>query len=202
MAERLTERQRLQRAHALVVHRAAGCPPAAAWRKANTGSKASEKSAAEMCRREVHWLERWMAEHPDVPVPAGDWRGPSAKRCIGVADRPCGQEISRRRKRCEACAAEQRRLQQRGYRRNYYKANREPCNAKRNERRGRQQARELVEAAEAAKRAEEERRAAMPRMIVDKRTGKTCLYDPKTGRREYPDSQGRFPVPSIRGRTT
>ena len=188
----MTERRRLQRAHMLVVHRAAGYPPAAAWRRVNPENKAIDKSAAEMCRREVHWLERWMEEHPDDPVPAGDWREPPAKQCIGVADRPCGKEICRRRKRCPACATEQRRLKRPDYGRNYYRSHREHLNAKRNERRRRQHQRERIAKEAAAKREEEARQAAMQRMIVDERTGRKYLLDPVTGKREYQNSDGRF----------
>ena len=180
----MTERQRLQRAHMLVVQRAAGCSAATAWRKVNPGIRASDKSAAERCRREVDWIAQWLAEHPGVPVPAGDWRETPPKRCIGVADRPCGKELSRRRKRCTACAAEQRRLMRPGYNRNYFRTHRKSLNAKRNKRRRRQHQREGIEAAAAAKQEERVRRADMLRMIVDKRTGKKSILDPRTGKRE------------------
>ena len=181
----MTEQKRLQRARKLLAYIAEGCSPAAAWRKANPRNKASsDKSAADMFRRELRQsAQRWMEEHPDAPKLAGDW-WQEPKRCIGFDARPCGKEIPRRQKRCTACADEQQSLNQRDYGRTYYRSHRERANAKRNERRGRQHQRERDEAAAAAKRAEEDRRAAMPRMIVDERTGEKYLYDPKTGERQ------------------
>ena len=44
----MTEHQRLQRARMLVVHRAARWPPASAWRKVAPGSRASDKSTADV----------------------------------------------------------------------------------------------------------------------------------------------------------
>ncbi|MDD9997990.1 MAG: hypothetical protein OXQ89_09630, partial [Rhodospirillaceae bacterium] len=90
----MTERQRLQRARMLLKHRIAGHPPAAAWRKVKPDTVASDKSAAEMCVRALSDFRRWLVEHPGEVPPAGDWRQ-EPKRCIGVADRPCGKEISR-----------------------------------------------------------------------------------------------------------
>ena len=194
----MTERQRLQRALMLVKHRAAGHSPTAAWRKVKPDTVASDKSAAEMCARELSWLERWMKKHPKVPVPAGDWRQ-EPKRCIGVAARPCGKEISRRQKRCQACAEEQKRLNQPGYGLNYYRSNREPANAKRNERRGRQQLRELIQKAAAAKREEREHRAKLPVRV--EYNGREYLYYPETGKWEiwgyldiYDQVGGFYPV--------
>ena len=86
-----------------------------------------------MCRGELHWLERWIEEHPRVPVPDGDWRK-EPRRCIGVADRPCGEEVSRRRKRCAACAKEQIRLNRRVYNLTYFRIHKKPANAARNAR--------------------------------------------------------------------
>ena len=194
----MTERQRLQRVRKLVVYLAEGCPEALAWRKTNPGIRGSDKSAADLCRRELDWFSQWLEEHPGVPMPAGDWWQPAgapgqkSKQCIGAGDRPCREKISRRRKRCPACAEEQKRLQRPGYRRTYYRSHREPLNAKRNERRRRQHQRERREEKAAAKRAEAERRAALPRMIVDKRTGERYLLDPKTGKREELNPDGRF----------
>ena len=165
----MTERQRLQRARMLLDYRVKGSPPATSWRKANSGSKASDKSAAEMCRRELAWLSRWLDEHPEGPMPAaGDWRQ-EPKRCIGVDGRSCGEEIPRRPKRCPACTAEQRKLDRRGYKRNYHRSHRELENAKRNERRCRQHQRER-----------------------DEVTRRPYLFFPTTGERVYQNSEGRF----------
>ena len=172
----MTERQRLQRAWMLAVHVAAGRQGAVAWRKVNPGTRANDKSAAEMCGRELSWFSRWLVEHPgDVP-PAGDWRQ-EPKRCIGVADRPCGKEISRRQKRCQACAAGQKRLNQRGYGLNYYRSNRELANAKRNERRGRQHQRERDAATAAAEQKKREDRTKLPVRV--EYNGREYLYYPR-----------------------
>ena len=181
----MTERQRLQRAHMLLVLVKKGNTEAEAWRKANPGSRSKvDKSAAKMWQREVDRLEQWLQEHPGgVPVPPGKWWEP-ANLCDGAGDRPCGKEIPRRQKRCRTCADEQRRLNKRGYRRNYYQAHREQCNAKRNAMRDRQQARELAEAAGAAEQEEKERRDSQEQVIVGE-DGRPCLYDPKTGTRKY-----------------
>ena len=187
----MTERQRLQRVRMLLADRLKQCSPALAWRNANPGSKASDKSAAEMCRRELVWLSWWLDEHPEGPVPKGDWRQ-TPKLCIGVADRPCGEEIPRRQKRCPACAAAQRQLDRRGYKRNYHRSHREPENAKRNERRCQQRQRERDAAAAAAERAEKKRLAALPRLERDEFTRRPYLFFPKTGKRVYQDSEGRF----------
>ena len=196
----MTEHQRLQRARKLVIYLAGGCQNSLAWRKANPGIRGSDKNVADLCQGELDWLSRWMEEHPGVPVPDGDsWQKlpggaplQESKQCIGVADRPCGKEISRRRKRCPACAAEEIRLKQPGYRRDYFRSHREPLNAKRNQRRRRQHQRERAAETAAAKREERARRTAMPRMIVDKHTGKQYLIDPKTGQREELNPGGGF----------
>ena len=62
-----------------------------------------------------------MEEHPGEVPPAGDWRQ-EPKRCIGVADRSCGEEISRRWKRCPTCAAKQIQLKRPGHGLNYYRS--------------------------------------------------------------------------------
>ena len=196
----MTEQKRLQRVRLLLAHVAEGCSEAVAWRKANPRNKASDKSAAEMFRREMRWIaRRWMKYHPAAPAPASDW-WQEPKQCIGVDDRPCGKEIPRWRKRCPTCATEQDRLNRRGYGRTYYRSHREPANTKRNERRGRQHQRERDAAAAAAKRAEEERRAKLPRPV--EYNGKKYLYDPKTGEwkiwgsRDFYAQAGEFvPVP-------
>ena len=188
----MTERKRLQRARMLVVFCAGACPEAVAWRKVKPESKASDSDAARLCRGELRWLSRWMERHPGVPVPDGDGSEQPLNRCMGVADRPCEAEIPRRRKRCTACAAEQRRRLRTVYGRNYYRSHRESLDAKRKERRRRQQQRERAEKAAAAKREEIERRAAMLRMIVDSRTGKKYIFDPKTGVREELNLGGGF----------
>ena len=177
----MTERQRQQRARMLLKHRIAGHPPAAAWRKVKPDTVASDKSAAEMCVRALSDFRRWLVEHPGEVPPAGDWRQ-EPKRCIGVADRPCGKEISRRQKRCQACAEEQKRLNQPRYRRNYSPSYREPANAKRNERRGRQQLRELIQKAAAAEQKKREDRAKLPVRV--EYNGREYLYYPETGKWE------------------
>ena len=188
----ITERQRLQRARMLLADRLKQCSPALAWRNANPGSKASDKSAAEMCRRELVWLSRWLDEHLEGRIPAaGDWRK-KPERCIGIPDRPCGEEIPRRQKRCEACAAAQRQLDRRGYKRKHHRSHRELENAKRNERRCRQHQRERDVAATVAELKEIVHRAALPRLKRDRVTGRPYLYYPKTGKREYLDSERRF----------
>ena len=212
----MTERQRLQRARMLFKHRIAGRPPAAAWRKVNPGTEASDKSAAEMCGRELSWFRRWLVEHPGEVPPAGDWRQ-EPKRCIGVADRPCGVEISRRQKRCTACAAGQKLLNQPGYGLNYYRSHPETANTKRNERRLRQHQRERDAAAAAAEQKKREHRANLPREVEYER--KKYRYHPKTGtfgatatsttrsgnsfpsRRDIPSRQYRrkFPCPPATG---
>ncbi|MDE0228290.1 MAG: hypothetical protein OXJ62_05480, partial [Spirochaetaceae bacterium] len=179
----MTERQHLQRARMLLKHRIAGHPPAAAWRKVKPDTVASDKSAAEMCVRALSDFRRWLVEHPGEVPPAGDWRQ-EPKRCIGVADRPCGKEISRRRKRCQACAEEQKRLNQPGYGLNYYRSNRELANAERNERRGRQHQRERDAATAAAEQKERERRAKLTQWV--EHNGETYLHHPETGEWEIP----------------
>ena len=195
----MTERQRLQRARMLFKHRIAGRPPAAAWRKVNPGTEASDKSAAEMCGRELSWFRRWLVEHPGEVPPAGDWRQ-EPKRCIGVADRPCGVEISRRQKRCTACAAGQKLLNQPGYGLNYYRSHPETANTKRNERRLRQHQRERDAAAAAAEQKKREHRANLPREVEYER--KKYRYHPKTSKwdiwsyRDIYNQVGEFvPVP-------
>ena len=198
----MTERQHLQRARMLAVYCAAGCTNAQAWRKANPGCKASDKSAAEMCRRELIGLGRWMEDHPGVVPPDGDWRK-ALKYCIGVTDRPCGKEIDRG-KRCPACAAKQKRLSQPGYRRTYYEKNREPANAARSERHRKQHQKELdaaaATAAAAAKRKEEKRRANTSWPV--EHDGKQYRYYPMTVKweilsyRDIYDQVGEYvPVP-------
>ena len=178
----MTELQRLQRAHMLVIRRAADCSPASAWREVSPDtSDQSDAEMAEMYEREVDWLVQWLKKHPEVSLREGTLGEPRPKWCIGVDDRPCGKKILRRRKRCRPCAAEQIRLNRRGYNRNYFRSHKEPLNAKRNERRRRQRQRERDEAAAAAEQAEKERHANLPRVIVDERTGKmrpcaTCTH--------------------------
>ena len=180
----MTERQRLQRTRMLLADRLKQCSPALAWRNANPGSKASDKSAAEMCRRELVWLSWWLDEHPAVPMPKGDWQQ-EPKLCIGVTDRPCGEEIPRRQKRCPACAAEQIRLNRRGYKRNYHRSHREPENAKRNERRDRQRQREHDAVVAAEQEKLREAVLAGPYLRHDKYTGQPYSWYPKTGHREW-----------------
>lgn len=201
----MTERQRLQRALMLFKLRTAGRPPAAAWRKANPGTRASDKSAAEMCVRELSWFRRWLDKHPKGPVPAGDWRQ-EPKRCIGVPGRPCGKEISRWRKRCQTCADKQKLLNQPGYGLNYYRSHKEPANAKRNERRRRQHQRERDAAAAAAEQKKREHRANLQWVEYN---GEKYLYHFDTGEWEIlsydiydqvwrfvPVPQG-YPVPPV-----
>ena len=200
----MTERQRLQRAQKLAVHCAAGCSPAVAWRKVKPVSKASDKNAAKLCEREMGRLKRWLDENPNPGVPwwleenPGESDGDgmqepaNSKQCIGVAERPCEAKISRRRKRCTTCAAEQRRLKRRGYGLTYYRSHREQLNAKRNQRRLRQHLREFIQKAAAAKREERARRAALPRLERDEATGRCYLFDPKTGQREYQNPDGGY----------
>lgn len=187
MTER-KRRKRLQDALMLLAHVAEGCSEAMAWRKVKPSSKAGDKSAAEMFRREM----RWMEEHPDAPALASDW-WQEPKRCIGVGDRPCGKEIPRRQKRCNACATEQ---------------HRELANAKRNERRRRQQQRERAAAAAAAEQKEREHRAKLPRVV--EHNGKKYLYYPETGEwkiwgyrdfydqvREFVPVRPGYPIPPV-----
>ena len=180
----MTERQRLQRARMLLVYRAKPCTNATAWRKVSPGTRSSDKSAAEMCRRELVWLRRWLDEHPGVPVPKGDWRQ-EPKLCIGVTDRPCGEEIPRRQKRCPACAAEQIRLNRRGYKQNYHRSHREPENAKRNERRVRQRQREHDAAVAVEQQKQREAVIAGPYLRHSKYNGRPYFWYPKTGHREW-----------------
>ena len=188
----MTERQRLRRARMLFKHR--GIPRAAAWRKVNPGTRASDKSAAEMCVRELSWFRQWLVEHPGEVR----WRQ-EPKRCIGVDDRPCGKEIPRRQKRCKACADKQKLLKQPGYGLNYYRSHRELANAKRNERRGRQHQREREAATAAAEQKKREHRAKVPRLV--EYNGREYLHYPETGEwkmsyRDFYDQVGRFvPVP-------
>jgi len=161
----MTEQQRRLRALLLAVFVVRGYPEAAAWRKVNPGSKIDDKSAAKLCRRDLDLLMRRIKENTGgrdgdvVQEPA------SPKQCIGVADRPCGKEIPRRRKRCQACA-------------------KELANAKRNERRSRQHQRERDEAAEQK---EGERRAKLPQWV--EYNGKKYLYYPETDWRQREASQ-------------
>lgn len=198
----MTERQRLQRVRELLAHYEAGCSPAAAWRKVNPGKEASDKSAADMFRRELRWLARWwLEEHPGAPALASDW-WQRPKRCIGVDDRPCGKKIDRRQTRCTACTKEQRRKKRTDYNRNHHRSHKKSLNPKRNDRRDRAHQRELAAEAAAAKQKEEERRANMPRLI--ERNGKKYSYAPKTGEYEVlnrgDDGVWRWiPVPPRRG---
>ena len=173
----MTEQQRLQRAHMLVIRHAAGSAPASAWCEVNPDtSDQSDAEMAEMYEREVEWLVQWLRKHPEFSLRDGPFGVPRPKWCIGVDGRPCGKKVPRRRKRCTACAAEQIRLNRRGYNRTYFRTHREPLNAKRNERRSRQQQRERDAAAAVA---EQKRGANRPEVTVDKRTGKLRIYDPK-----------------------
>ena len=145
----MTELQRLQRAHMLVIRHAAGCSPASAWSKVNPDtSDLSDAEMAEMYKREVDWLVQWLQKHPEFSLRDGPFGVPRPKWCIGVDGRPCGKKVPRRRKRCTACADEQIRLNRRGYNLTYFRSHREPLNAKRNERRGRQLQRERAAVAE------------------------------------------------------
>ncbi len=187
----MTELQRLQRAHMLVIRHAAGSSPASAWCEVNRDtSDQSDAEMAEMYEREVDWLVQWLQKHPEFSLRDGPFGVPRPKWCIGVDGRPCGKKVPRRRKRCTACAAEQIRLNRRVYNLTYFRSHREPLNAKRNERRGRQLQRERAAVAEQK---EKERRANMVRMVVDKRTGKKYLYDPRTGEYEDWSPEPRWP---------
>ena len=176
----MTELQRVQRARMILAYRLKQCPATLAWRKVNPDSKASNESATELCRRELVWFNQWLVEHPNGPVPKGDWRQ-EPKRCIGVDGRQCGKEILRRRKRCEECAAAQRKLDRRGYKRDYHRSHREPENAKRNERRCRQHQRAREAAVAAEKQKQRDAVVAGPWLRHDKDTGRLYLWYPKTG---------------------
>lgn len=208
----MTERQRLQRALMLVKHRAAGHSPTAAWRKVKPGSKISDKNAAKLCNHELGRLKRWLDENPNPGVPwwleenpgepdgDGMQEPANSKQCIGVGERPCEAKISRRRKRCPACAAEQISLNQPGYGLNYYRTHREPLDAKRNERWASQHQRERDEAAAAAEQKKREHRANLPQWV--EYNGERYCYHPKTGKwdiwsyRDIYDQVGEFvPVP-------
>ena len=176
----MTEQQRLQRAHMLIIRHAAGSAPASAWCEVNPDtSDQSDAEMAEMYEREVEWLVQWLRKHPEFSLRDGPFGVPRSKWCIGVDGRPCGKKVPRRRKRCTACADEQIRLNRRGYNRTYFRTHREPLNAKRNERRSRQHQRERDAAAAVA---EQKRGANRPEVTVDKRTGKLRIYDPRTGK--------------------
>ena len=111
-----------------------GMSPAAAWRVVSPNSKAADP--AELCRREIRWHRK---KYGSVDVPeesrvvregdeAGDQTSAStrdaavkpAKRCAGVADRPCGKEIPARFTRCKECGKEHERLRKQVDNRNAY----------------------------------------------------------------------------------
>ena len=174
----MTERQRLQRARMLLADRLKQCSPALAWRNANPGSKASDKSAAEMCRRELVWLSRWLDEYPEGPMPAtgapvlapgqqGNGMNNRALHCQGVGGKTCGRPLPpRARKYCAKCRKVARKMNKRGYSKSYYKRHREPLKEKAKNRYHLQKKERL--AAEERKKKTEGRRFYAPAWAVER----------------------------------
>ena len=129
----MSEQVRKARAERLLQLREEGMSPAAAWRVVDSDSKATDSSAAERTRSEIRrYRERYCVV--DAPgesdgLEGGEAGGPNgsalngaaaevaedvaakpAKRCAGVAGRPCGKEISGRSPRCDDCRKEHGRL--------------------------------------------------------------------------------------------
>lgn len=134
----MTRQMRRQRAEILFGYCVLeGKSPGEAWRALHPEADCTEADATRMTLREGRWvvddLKREQeranspAAHEDTPL--------GLKRCAGVANRECSEEIPARRKRCESCAAEQKRVLRQGYNRDYYQAKREELNEKRRERR-------------------------------------------------------------------
>lgn len=205
----MTQQKRLHRAEELFLHYViCETSPAEAWRLANPNSKCNDTSAAAQTRRELGWYE----QHIEPPnrengfeelLRCGDPidsitsepghrpksnSGASAakpgKTCIGVAGRPCGREIPARRKRCQDCQAENRRLQKQGHDQAYFKDNRERLNAKRRERRRKQRQCAVVDAVATLIRNELKRQATLPRLIA-KPGERPYLLDPLTGKKDF-----------------
>ena len=137
----LTEEARRHRASYLLLTRTLGkTPHAEAWRVVYPNAKCTDASAGELVRREIRWFKETRARERapfarmyDVqtpesePVATVDEPPPQKmKRCEGVAGRQCEQEVPavRNRKRCATCSKENRKLQKRGYGREYYRDHR------------------------------------------------------------------------------
>ena len=137
----MNEQVRKARAERLLQLREEGMSPAAAWRVVDSDSKATDSSAAERTRSEIRrYRERYCVV--DAPgesdgLEGGEAGGPNgsalngaaaevaedvaakpAKRCAGVAGRPCGKEISGRSPRCDDCRKEHGRLRKQRNNRN------------------------------------------------------------------------------------
>ena len=122
-----------------------GLSPADVWRAVKPDNKA--KDPAELYRREIRWhrktygvvdapeesrvvlegdeasdLASLAVGGPSVEV-TGDTAVKPVKWCAGVADTPCGKEISGRSPRCDDCRKEHERLRRHGNNRNYYADN-------------------------------------------------------------------------------
>ena len=136
----MDEQVRKERAERLLQLRSEGTSPATAWRVVDPDSKAKDSRAAEQTRREIRWYRKRYgvtdAPGEDGGLEGGEAGGPNgaapngasadvtedaakpAKRCAGVADRPCGKEISGRSPRCDDCRKEHTRLRRQGENRN------------------------------------------------------------------------------------
>ena len=149
----MTLLERRRRAEHLLLIRVVGEAPAdKAWRVVKPNSKCKDFSAGELTRRELRWLRdiqardaeerRALNQHFIAPfniqsssppisdsesdAPSEPAPPPKMKRCEGVAGRQCEQEVPavRNQRRCKSCAKENRKLQKRGYGREYYRDNR------------------------------------------------------------------------------
>ena len=132
-----------------------GVSHAEAWRMVNPGSKASDRSGAELTRRELRFLDEHRAQQREKErqeflnsnlsiqglllrgLPDDDDADEAANRCIGVADQPCENERVGRSKRCSTCHAEHRRLLRKSQNQRYLRNHRGELNEKRGQRRQR-----------------------------------------------------------------
>ena len=131
-----------------------------AWQALHPEANCTAADAQRKTKEEVNWwLAEWKREQERATSPAahGDGQPSRTKRCAGVANRECSEEISIRVRRCESCAAEQKRLLRQVRNRNYYQAHREALNEKRRERRAERSRERKAERQLEEQRREEER---------------------------------------------
>ena len=132
-----------------------------AWRALHPKADCTDTDAHRMTMEEARWRlddrrkEQETANSSAVHVDAE----PRRRRCAGVADRGCSEEIPSYRTRCESCAAEHARLSKQRRNRKYYQSHRDELNEKRRERRAvRSKARKEEREREEQRRAEERQR--------------------------------------------
>ena len=184
----MDERVRKARAERLLQLRAEGVSPAGAWLEVKPNYKGSEKSAADLTRREIG---RYRKRYGVVDAPGEDGEpeddeagGPNGaapngagaevtgdvaakpakatkpvKLCLGVEDRPCGKEITGRSPRCDDCRKEHGKLKKKAQNQGSHRRNKE---ARKERRIGRQEAKSRQqkekERQEAERRRKEEER--------------------------------------------